>query len=407
MDDVRGANAGAAEILQRSLVSAHECIEPVDRRAPAAQRTEAGAFHLSQRDFLNGTACRALDDLKQHHRLLPGFLRDDLRLTVRHVPSGREFDREPQVRMQKRGAAHDALIRVVAVDDAVNPVQIPVVIGPEPFSALLRFTHGRLHALHAILRRRMRLQPVRHALVVARLFDPAERRQHLRNAVGIPAGARHVLHAEAVGLRFVVAAVLQHQQTETALAELRERTRRRHEDAAENEPELRAGRSRVLLRCMTRRDVSDLVAEHAGQLRLVLQERQDAARYIDVAAGQGERVDGGDVDDGEVPRQVRTLGELREAKADVADVLLKRAVAVDAHLLADLGVLRLADLDFLVLAHQRELTLARGGIGRAGDRQHDERDGQTCSAALQGCPRRERDGLVWQTRSPEPRAIRR
>src|SRR2546430_17403942 len=56
---------------------------------------------------------------------------------------------------------------------------------------------------------------------------------------------------------------------------------------------------------------------------------------------------GGDVDDGEVPRQVRTLGELREAEADVGDVLLKRAVAADAHLLADLGVLRLADLDFL------------------------------------------------------------
>ena len=42
---------------------------------------------------------------------------------------------------------------------------------------------------------------------------------------------------------------------------------------------------------MPRGDVADLVAEHAGELRFVVQEREDAARYVDVAAGQRERVD--------------------------------------------------------------------------------------------------------------------
>ena len=62
--------------------------------------------------------------------------------------------------------------------------------------------------------------------------------------------------------------------------------------------------ARVLLRGMTRGDVADLVAEHAGQLRLVVQIRQDAARDVDVAARQREGVDRGAVDNGERPRQV-------------------------------------------------------------------------------------------------------
>src|SRR5919201_105492 len=74
-----------------------------------------------------------------------------------------------------------------------------------------------------------------------------------------------------------------------------------------------------------------------------------------------------------MPRKVRAIGDLREAEADGAHVLLELAVAVDAHLLADLGVLRLTDLNLLVLAHERELALARGRIRCAGGRQraHD------------------------------------
>ena len=54
---------------------------------------------------------------------------------------------------------------------------------------------------------------------------------------------------------------------------------------------------------MPRRDVSDLVAEHSRELRLVIEERQDAARDVDEAARQRERVDRGLIHDRELPRQ--------------------------------------------------------------------------------------------------------
>ena len=54
---------------------------------------------------------------------------------------------------------------------------------------------------------------------------------------------------------------------------------------------------RVGLRRVARGDVADLVTEHAGQLGFVVEIREDAARHVDVAARQRERVDRGTVDD--------------------------------------------------------------------------------------------------------------
>ena len=90
---------------------------------------------------------------------------------------------------------------------------------------------------------------------------------------------------------------------------------------------------RVLLHRMPRGDVADLVAEHAGQLRLVVEKRQDAARDVDESARQRERVDRRLIDDGELPRKVRPLRQLRETQPDVADVLCELGIVVDAHLL--------------------------------------------------------------------------
>ena len=49
-------------------------------------------------------------------------------------------------------------------------------------------------------------------------------------------------------------------------------------------------------------DVDQLVAEHAGQLRLVGDQRQAALGDVDVAAGRGEGVDGVGVEHDEAPR---------------------------------------------------------------------------------------------------------
>src|SRR5207247_74771 len=78
-----------------------------------------------------------------------------------------------------------------------------------------------------------------------------------------------------------------------------------------------------------------------------------------------------------MPRQVRPFAHMRELQTKRADVFLQRAIAVDAHFAADFGVLLLTDLDFLRLAHQRELALAGHWIGRAaGTRRDRDRENQ-------------------------------
>ena len=88
----------------------------------------------------------------------------------------------------------------------------------------------------------------------------------------------------------------------------------------------------LLLLQVLRGDVADLVAEHGGEVRLVLEVRQDAARDVDVAAHGREGVDVVGVDDREVPLELGPLADRGELLADALDVLLELEVAVHAHL---------------------------------------------------------------------------
>ena len=67
-----------------------------------------------------------------------------------------------------------------------DAAQVAVSIGREARGARLRLLDDRLYFLYAIDGRGMRRQPVRHAFVVARVFDARERRQHPRHPGRIP-----------------------------------------------------------------------------------------------------------------------------------------------------------------------------------------------------------------------------
>src|SRR6185436_21173689 len=90
----------------------------------------------------------------------------------------------------------------------------------------------------------------------------------------------------------------------------------------------------------------------------------------DVAAGQREGVDGGVVDDGEVPGQVGALGARGELAAESLDVALQLAVVVKTELLHHLLVVLTAESDLLVLAVEVELFVASRGVGGASDYHH-------------------------------------
>src|SRR6185312_385024 len=84
----------------------------------------------------------------------------------------------------------------------------------------------------------------------------------------------------------------------------------------------REGGLRLLAHGVARADMTDLVPEHGGELRLGIEVGHDPAGDIDVSAGQRESVDVLAVDDREVPLERRTLAVLRQGLADLVDVIL-------------------------------------------------------------------------------------
>ena len=169
--DVRGPDLDPSEILNRADIGADEGVELIDRRRSARGGPETRGGHRSQRNFLRCPPERTSHHLQHDQRTASGLFRDNLRLTVVDLPAVREFHRESQTRMEKAAAADDALIRVVAVHDAVDALQEGIALDGKAVGAGLGLLDRRAHALDPIFRRRMRRKPVRHAFVVADLFD--------------------------------------------------------------------------------------------------------------------------------------------------------------------------------------------------------------------------------------------
>ncbi len=204
--------------------------------------------------------------------------------------------------MNERGAAHDALVRVVAVDQAVDRAQHRVLIAHEVGASRRELLHLRLNLLDARERLGMRLEPVRNAFrLPRRLVEPSERREHVGDARRIPVRARGVPRAERIGLQLELAAELQEEDAESLFRDLAERPRARDEDAERDEPYRPADRTRVLLRRVARGDVAGFMTQHTSELRFIIEKRQNAARDVDVAARKRERVDDGRIDHGVVP----------------------------------------------------------------------------------------------------------
>ena len=176
----------------------------------------------------------------------------------------------------------------------------------------------------------MRLQPIRRPVAIGDLINPRQRREKHRDLGGIPSARGRIFRAERVGLQLVLTAVFQEHGAETSLGKLAERPNLRHEDAADEHAHGCDRRPRILLRGMARGHVPDFMPEHTGQLGLIVQIRQNAARDVDVAARNGERIDNGRIEKAEVPAQGGELGNRGQALADRVHVPGNRRVAVEA-----------------------------------------------------------------------------
>ena len=136
----------------------------------------------------------------------------------------------------------------------------------------------------------------------------ASRRDSVSRKRGTPAGSHPAFDAYSIPSRSDSSSSsrsnLRNSRAEPGVGQVAERLHRGHEDADQQHRQRRPGRARVLLRHVPRGDVPHLVAEHAGQLGLVADVREQPAGDVDEAAGQGERVDGRRIEHGEGPGQV-------------------------------------------------------------------------------------------------------
>ena len=298
---------------------------------------------------------------------------------VGHLEALRHLEGEAELRMQEALAAHEALGRAVAVDQAVDLVEIEIarddgagdaapVGGPDrPLDPVggARMGLGDVEGVG-------RLGPAGQlGLVAAVAQEPAQEGGH---GLRVVAGARQVAHAEGIGLELLVPRIAEDGELGGAGGGLGRRlAAEQHADAQRRR---RAEhRLAVALGRVARRDVADLVRQDAGQLRLVVGQGQQAAGHVDIAAGQGEGVDDGRIEDGEMPLQLRQLRGPGQQVSEAVDVGPELGVVVfAAEFPDDLRVLLAAQLD-LVLGRQAAGKDAAPGCRRLGAAlQHQDGD---------------------------------
>jgi hypothetical protein len=121
-------------------------------------------------------------------------------------------------------------------------------------------------------------------------------------------------------------------------------------------------------------DVGDLVSDHAGQLGLIIGEREQAARDEDVTAGQRERVGLGHVDDRKAVAHVRARCVAREALSNRVDVRDELRILDEADLLRHPPRLVSTDLLLAFGRVEDQLAARRRRDGRAAGNREGERE---------------------------------
>ena len=122
----------------------------------------------------------------------------------------------------------------------------------------------------------------------------------------------------------------------------------------------------LLLHRVAGGNVADLVAQYAGELRLVVEVGHDAAREVDESAGDGEGVHHVAIDEAEGPGQVGAVTAGGHGLTLLVEEGLQFGVVVNAHFGHYLGVVALAHLNLLLLGDEGDLLLARHRVRGAG-----------------------------------------
>ena len=319
--------------------------------------------------------------------------------------------------MQEAAAAREALARVLAIDHAV---EIGEIFGAVAFAGAGAAELAGIgeRVLHALGRRRMAGEKVERARIGAAagrldIGIALHVGEEARGAERIEAGARGNADADAVGLEFLRAR--EARQRQLRLGE-RQRAGLRIAEHVVDHVADDGGLLGLFLadRGVARDHVSHLVRQHRGELGLVVGERDQSARDVELAVRQREGIDRRRVEDGHLVFEVRPFGRRHQAVDGLFDLRLQARVLVDAAIGGE---------NARVLALRRRLRLRlRGGlrhrqrdlavVGRAGAGREQQSERNAAPRARFADPRvgvaamAARDCLILRIRSaraPRPR----
>ena len=289
---------------------------------------------------------------------------------------------EAECRVDEGAAADESVLRVAAVVEAVDRVEVDASAENGRAAGRGLLGHELDGVLNALLGARMGGEEAELVAALApedQVLDRAlarEAREKGGHGARVVAGPRHVAHPQHVGVRFLAARIAREVGPGAEAGQVAGRLVAGY-GAEEADAELSHHRLAVALGRMARGHVADLVADDAGELGLVVGERHEPRGDVDVAARQGEGVDHVAVEHREGEGQARLLRDLRETPADAIDVGAHPLVVVFAAELGDdSGMLPPAELLFLRRRHEGGETLlacrridgtaAEGGAEEAG-----------------------------------------
>ena len=255
-----------------------------------------------------------------------------------------------------------AVAGVVAENEAVEPPHVRVLVHDGPAEALGQGGDLLLDPLPAMLGVRVGREPFGNPAPTLRRAHAVEHPEHVGHLARIVIPAPHVAEAQVVRLALVVAGVLEEQHVQRAAREPRVALELRARDGADDEAHLRELLLRDPAGGVAGGDVADFVPHDAGQLRLRVEMGENPARHVDEAAGQGERVHHGIVDDVERPGEAGSLRRGGEPGPELLYVALQGRIRIEADGRRDLPVVLPPHLDLLGLADQRQLLRPGGGV---------------------------------------------
>ncbi len=234
-------------------------------------------------------------------------------------------------RVQEIAPVDHALRRIVAIHHAVDRGQERIAVAGAGRAGGRGLIGGALDARCGV---GMGARPFGQGSCIARqpLVEAVLRGQafeHGGERRRVIACAHQILDAQIVRLRFLPARIAERRQLRAGADAAPEQTRQpriaadRADDRLSQRAEYRVALGdRLALLAVARRDMRDLVAQHRGQFGLVVHQRDELARRIDIAAGDREGVVHRAVEQGHVERVgIRRKPRLhRRAPPDPLDI---------------------------------------------------------------------------------------